>query len=340
MKIWIDFINTPQVSFFIPFLNEFKNKDYEILLTCRNSGNTVDLLKQQDLEYHVIGENVGVGMFQKLLFFPRRLFALYSFIRKNKPDKAVSQSSFYQPIIAKIFGIPCVYTNDNEHAKGNIFGFLFATKVILPISLANEKFTRKWPLKKKVTFYPSVKEAIYLSQQPELLTLLQDKKSKIYFRPEPWSAQYYTGPLNFFDDILVNLSREYEVIILPRDSNQKVHYSEEKFSALTVAQKPFSLSKIVSDCLLFIGAGGSMTRELAILEIPVISIYQAEMLSVDKYLIDRGLLTVNPNITFQEIKSILCSVVHTEKDWRTLNEGNESFLLIKNLLINLKNDQN
>jgi uncharacterized protein len=338
MKIWIDFINTPQVSFFIPFLKEFKNQEYEILLTCRDSGNTIDLLKQQDLEYHVIGQKVGVGMFQKLMFFPKRLLALYFFLRNNKPDIAVSQSSFYQPIIARLFSIPCLYTNDNEHAKGNIFGFLFATKVILPISLANEKFTKKWPLKNKVAFYPSVKESIYLSQQPELLTLLKDKKSKIYFRPEPWSAQYYTGPLNFFDDILVNLSQDYDVIILPRDNNQKEHYAEEKFSTLTVAQKPISLSKIVSDCLLFIGAGGSMTRELAILEIPVISIYQAEMLSVDKYLIDRGLMTVNPEITFQEIKSILGSSIQSKKEWRTLNEGKESFLLIKNLLINLKND--
>ena len=81
-----------------------------------------------------------------------------------------------------------------------------------------------------------------------------------------------------------------------------------------------------------------MTRELAILEIPVISIYQAEMLSVDKYLIDRGLLTINPEITFQEIKSILGSEVQSKMEWMTLNEGKESFLLIKNLIIKLNND--
>jgi hypothetical protein len=81
-----------------------------------------------------------------------------------------------------------------------------------------------------------------------------------------------------------------------------------------------------------------MTRELAILEIPVISIYQAEMLSVDKYLIDRGLLTINPGVTLQEILSVLNSATQTKKNWRTLDEGNESFILIKNLLINLKND--
>lgn len=338
MRIWIDFINTPQVSFFVPFIKEFKTSDHEILLTCRDSGNTVDLLKQHKLSFHVVGKKVGKGVIQKLLFFPRRLFKLYFFIRKQKPDIAASQSSFYQPIIAKILNIPCLYTNDNEHAKGNLFGFLFATKVILPIALQNEEFTKKWPLKKRVTFYPSVKEAIYLSQQSGLLPLLLGEKNKIYFRPEPWSAQYYNGPLNFFDDILLKLSREYEVIVLPRDNNQGKHYKQSKFSSLTVAQKPLTLHKIVSDCLLFIGAGGSMTRELAVMEIPVISIYQAEMLSVDKYLIDKGVMKVSPHITYEDIKAILCSDIATEKEWTVLNEGKESFSLIKNLIMNLKNE--
>jgi predicted glycosyltransferase len=30
MKIWIDFINTPQVSFFIPFIKEFEKEQYQI----------------------------------------------------------------------------------------------------------------------------------------------------------------------------------------------------------------------------------------------------------------------------------------------------------------------
>ena len=338
MKIWIDFINTPQVSFFVPFIKELNSNGNEILLTCRDSGNTIELLKQQKLEFHIIGNRVGKGMMQKGLFFPYRLFELYLFIRKSKPDIAVSQSSFYQPVIAKILNIPCLFTNDNEHAKGNIFGFLFAKKVVLPFTLQNEQFTRKWPLKTKLAFYPSVKEAIYLSQQPELLVNSDNKKNKIYYRPEPWSAEYYSGPLNFFDEMLIKLSKEYEVIVLPRDKNQGEYYKQVKFNSLTVTQKPLTLNTIVSDCLLFIGAGGSMTRELAILEIPVISVYQSEMLSVDKYLINKGLLQVNPNITYEGIKTILASEAGYEKRWTALNEGKESFSLIMNLIMKLNNE--
>jgi len=339
MKIWIDFINTPQVSFFIPFIKDFKENNNEVLLTCRDSGNTIELLKLNGLQYKVIGEKARKGIFYKLIFFPFRIIKLYSFVRKHKPDIAVSQSSFYQPVVARISGIPSLYTNDNEHAKGNLIAFLFATKVILPAMLSKLKFTEKWPLKNKLSYYPSVKEAIYLSQQPELQTLLSGKKKNIYFRPEPWSAQYYNGPLNFFDDTMIQLSENYQVVILPRDDNQRKHYSQSKFKALTVVSNSLSLQTIISDCLLFIGAGGSMTRELAVLGIPVISIYQADLLEVDKYLMDIGLMTVNPNVSAAEINDFILLKTKKRSENTALNKGNESYNLIKGIISVLKNDK-
>jgi hypothetical protein len=127
------------------------------------------------------------------------------------------------------------------------------------------------------------------------------------------------------------------VVVLPRDRVQGDHYRQEKFNALTVADKPLSLYNIVEDCILFIGAGGSMTRELAILEIPVISIYQAELLSVDRYLVDKGLMKVSPSIGYDEIKNSINTGSSAEKSWSVLNEGKESFTIIKNLITNLNN---
>lgn len=334
MKIWIDFINSPQVSFWIPFIKKFQEQGYEMLLTCRNSGNTVDLLKQNNLEFTVVGEKAGKGTLQKMFLFAIRLKALYSLIKNNKSDIAVSQSSFYQPVIARLLRISCLYTNDNEHAKGNFFGFLFAQKVFLPIALCNENFTKKWPLRTKLTFYPSVKEAIYLSQESEFVELLSKPKYTIYFRPEPWSAQYYKGPLNFFDETLVKLSEEYHVMILPRDKNQREHYRQTKFEKLSVAEKTISLKEIIADCKLFIGAGGSMTRELAVLNIPVISIYQSDLLCVDKYLIDKRRMKTNPELSYKDVKLELSSKNVNIPDLTVLEEGIKSFELIYQTIVN------
>jgi uncharacterized protein len=339
MKIWIDFINTPQVQFFVPFIHDFKSDGHEIILTCRDSGNTVDLLRENNLPVQVIGRKEGKNKIRELFLFIRRIFNLLSFIKKNRPDIAVSQSSFYQPVVARMLGIPSLYTNDNEHAKGNLLAFLFAGRVILPEALRDKKFTRKWPLKNKVSFYPSVKEAIYLSRQPELSKRKPVTRQKIYFRPEPSSAQYYTGPLNFFDDILVRLSKDYEIVVLPRDNKQKEHYSQPKFASIQIPEKPLSLQSIVSDCMLFIGAGGSMTRELATLQIPVLSIYQAEMLAVDKYLLEQGLINLKPGITYDEIKDIINSTLIWKNGFKVLKEGEKSYSLLKNSIYQLQNQK-
>lgn len=332
MKIWIDFINTPQVSFFAPFIKKFQEDGHELLLTCRDSGNTVDLLKQHDFQYHIVGDGVQSGKFRKIMGFVQRLVMLYRFIRKYRPDVAASQSSFYQPIVARIRNIPCLYTNDNEHAEGNLFGFLFATQVVLPVALKDAAFTRKWPLKNKVSYYPSVKEAIYLSQQLELLVDTGPQKRTIYFRPEPWTAQYYGGPLNFFDETLLSLSQDYKVVVLPRDKQQKDHYKQARFAAISVAERPLSLHQIVASCLLFIGAGGSMTRELAVLGIPVVSIYQDKLLRVDEYLVDQGLLRVDPAISYAEIQEMIGLNRGQSPEPSALNDGQASYAMIHDMI--------
>lgn len=338
MKIWIDFINTPQVTFFIPFINDFKRNGHVVMLTCRNSGNTVSLLERTGFPFVIISEGAGRGMLQKLFFFSLRLIKLFSYVIKNKPDIAASQSSFYQPIVARLLGVPCLYTNDNEYARGNLFGFLFACEVFLPKSLMGMRFVKRWPLKKKVFFYPSVKEAIYLSQNTLSGRNAAGKGTKIYFRPEPWSAQYYKGPLNFFDNTLIRLSINFEVIVLSRDKKQFTHYSQDKFRSMKVLLSPLTLGEIADDCLLFIGAGGSMTREMAVLNIPVISIYQSELLSVDNSLIEMGLMNINPNLSYDEIISFMNRPRNHIHEKNALLEGIESFEMIKKHIYNLKHE--
>lgn len=340
MKIWIDLINTPQVSFWTPFINDFTRDGHQIIITCRDSGNTIALLNQNKFQYTIIGKRVGKSTAQKFLFFPKRIIDLLIFVNRKKPDVAVSQSSFYQPFVARILGIRSIYTNDNEHAKGNQIAFIFAQRVFLPFSLADKKFTKRWPLRLKVEFYPGVKEGIYLSQKPSLVKYSNEGKKTIYFRPEPWSAQYYKGPLNFFDQTLLQLSNTNPIVVLPRDENQIVHYSQKKFEKIVVAKKPITLEEIADTCILFIGAGGSMSRELAVLGIPVISIYQSQALSVDEYLKNKGLIKIKPDITYEEIKTILEERKTTPMDRSIISSGELTYNKITQSILNQKTCKN
>src|SRR5690554_2240541 len=202
MKIWIDLTNSPHINFFKPFINQWKSEGNEIIITTRDLANTIDLIKQNNWEYNEIGGHAGKSKLRKMLYFPRRVFLLYKFLKKVKPDIGITQSSFYLPVVGKLLHCPTIYLNDNEHAKGNFLAFRYASLNIIPEFLENLAKEQKWDKKFKLMFYPGIKEGIYLSQSP--IVNLDRRESiserKIYIRLEPWVAQYYSGKNHFMDE--------------------------------------------------------------------------------------------------------------------------------------------
>ena len=125
------------------------------------------------------------------------------------------------------------------------------------------------------------------------------------------------------------------MVILPRTANQADYYSSEEFKGVTVCMKPLPFEEIAKDCLLFIGAGGTMTREMAVIGIPTISVYQDALLDVDKYLINEGIMMHDTNLTSEKVENILRDVKSKEASPVLLEKGERAFNMIKERLINL-----
>ena len=294
MKIWIDLTNSPHVNFFEQFIKELTQEGEDIIITCRDLANTKDLIDQKGWNYHIIGTHHGKNKFRKMIDFPLRVLQLVKYLKNKKINVAIVHSSFHASLAAFILGIPIIYINDNEHAKGNLISVPFATVAMFPEALENTilQFKYKSFFRNKIIFYPGVKEAIYLQYKYngfEYSKTMQLKKKKIYIRTEPWTALYYKSDKNFIDEIITKLSEDYSIFILPRSKEQVLHYENSKLK-IKLVKKPLPLKNIVDDCDIFIGAGGSMTREISILGIPTISIYREKLLEVDKYLIEKGFL--------------------------------------------------
>jgi predicted glycosyltransferase len=293
MKIWFDLSNSPHINLFAALIKDLMH-EHQVIITCRPLANTIDLLDLHKFDYTVVGKHYGGKLTSKLLGYPVRVKQLYSFLKKQKPDIAISQSSFHSPITAKMLGIPAIYMNDNEHAMGNIPSFVFATRILIPEFLDRKKVHKQWAKDSKIIQYPGVKEGIYLWN-----AIIPESSSEkiVYVRPEPWIAQYYKGALNFMDDMLLFLKDKYKIVLLPRGKDQALHYEQPKFEGIQVLNKPLTLEEIASNCRLFIGAGGTMTREMAVLGIPTISVYQDTLLDVDQYLIDPRRTIHTPELT-------------------------------------------
>ncbi len=335
MKIWFDLTNSPHVNFFRQLIEELKRDGHEVVITCRPLANTIDLLDLYKMDYTIVGKHYGKSSYKKAIGFVVRVLQLRKFLQSAKVDVGISQSSFYSPIAGFLAGVPTIYTNDNEHAAGNKISFMFARKIFIPEFIPKENVTNLFVKAKKVTQYPGVKEGIYLWKKYKGFKLDTSMLNKVYVRTEPQLAQYYSGKLNFMDTVIKGLKNQYQVVVLPRTADQAEYYCAEEFKGVTVCKKPLPFDEIAKDCLLFIGAGGTMTREMAVIGIPTISVYQDALLDVDKYLIKEGIMLHETELTAEKVEKIIREVKSKEANPVLLDKGEETYNMIKNQLINL-----
>lgn len=340
MNIWIDLTNSPHIHFFRKMISEMQT-DHNVLLTCRPLGNTIELLDLYQLRYSVIGKHYGRSNVKKASGFPLRIIQLYRFLRSKSIDVAISHSSFYSPLVAKMIGARCFYMNDNEHATGNRISFVFADWILVPEFLDERKVQQQWGKSHKVIKYPGLKEGIYLwNYEGRMInrnTNVAKRHSKtIYIRPEPLTAQYYKGRKNFMDDLLLELQAldSIRITMLPRTQDQEKYYQQEKFKHIYIPKKSIPLTEIVESCDLFIGAGGTMTRETAVLGIPTISIYQDKLLDVDRYLIDNGCMLHRQQISAKFALNYLAQIENKAPNSILLQKGKSAYHFIKNLVLN------
>jgi len=334
MKIWFDFTNSPHVNFFRHMIDDLKADGHEVVITCRPLANTIDLLDLYGMDYTIVGKHYGKSIFRKASGFFVRVWQLRNFLRRNKVDIGISQSSFYSPIAGYLSGVPTIYTNDNEHAAGNKISFLFAKKILIPEFIPIDNVASLLVNKRKVAQYPGVKEGIYLWKKYKGYKLDNTNLNKVYIRTEPQLAQYYTGKLNFMDSIIKSLKDKYQIVILPRTADQAEYYTSDDFLGVQVCKKPLPFEDIAKDCLLFIGAGGTMTREMAVIGVPTISVYQDSLLDVDKYLINEGIMMHDADLTADKVDHVIKMMTVNEANPMLLDKGEKAYNMIKNMLIN------
>lgn len=338
MKIWFDISNSPHINLFAHLIRELEGEGHKVIITCRPLANTIDLLDLHGFRYEIIGEHYGAKFSKKVFGYPIRVAQLVRYLRPKGIDVAISQSSFHSPVVARILGFRSIYMNDNEHAMGNIPSFLAASRILVPEFLSDANLKRQWAPLDRVRRYPGVKEGIYLWALQERLDSAvhqkqPDRRASVYVRPEPWTAQYYKGDRNFMDALLLGIKEKVDVTLLPRGKAQGAHYRAEAFGGIRIVDTALDIADIAPDCDLFVGAGGTMTREMAVLGIPTISVYQDELLDVDRYLLREGAFLHRPALNSAELLVELAQSNRRGANRALLAKGRQAHELIRHELL-------
>jgi len=77
-----------------------------------------------------------------------------------------------------------------------------------------------------------------------------------------------------------------------------------------------------------------MTREMAVIGVPTISVYQDSLLDVDKYLINEGIMMHDADLTADKVDHVIKMMTVNEANPMLLDKGEKAYNMIKNMLIN------
>ena len=76
-----------------------------------------------------------------------------------------------------------------------------------------------------------------------------------------------------------------------------------------------------------------MTREAAVLGIPTISVYQSELLAVDRYLIDQGYMSHKTDLTAEFVVDFLDGHSRIRPSTELFDKGRAAYKLIMDKLL-------
>jgi predicted glycosyltransferase len=299
LRIWIDLANSPHPLLFAPVMRRLEEKGHEVLVTVRDNAQTAELALARWPASMVVGRESPANPAAKAATLTRRAFALARWARARRPNVAVSHNSYSQIVAARMLGVPVVTAADFEHQPANHLAFRLATCVLMPQALLGTNVSRQGATRAKIVFYPGLKEELYIGDfQPdaEILDKLDVDRlgddPVVVTRTPPTRAIYHRFKNPLFNEILLRLDCQPNVrlVVLARHAEQR-----EAMTTLDLRNAVIPAAAVDSRSLMYaadlvLGAGGTMTREAALLGVPTLSVYGGSQPAVDRLLEERGLL--------------------------------------------------
>jgi uncharacterized protein len=296
MKVWIDVANSPHVQISEPIIRRLRDDGHEVWLTARPHAQTVELARRRWPDVLVVGDRSPSGIAAKGLAIVRRAEALRRLAARQHPDVALSHGSYAQIVAARAAGVPPVTMMDYDHQPANHLSFRLARRVVVPQFFPERALRRFGAPRRKVVRFPGFKEELYLDGfKPDEAVLddleLDQGHVLAVFRPPPEGALYHRAGNERFDEVLQLAagSEDVRVVLLPRTREQGDRYRALS-ARIRIPQRAIDACSLLALADLTVGAGGTMTRESAILGTPTYTVFAGRLAAVDAELIRSGRL--------------------------------------------------
>jgi predicted glycosyltransferase/peptidoglycan/xylan/chitin deacetylase (PgdA/CDA1 family) len=297
-KIWIDLDNSPHVPFFHPIISQLESLGHEVFVTARDCSQTCGLADLFAMQYKRVGRHYGKNIIFKVTGTVYRATQLSRIARKHKPNIAISHGSRAQMLSALMLGVPTLVIMDYEHVKG----FVHPTWILVPEIISDGAMKYG---KDRILRYPGIKEDVYVPCfKPDLKIRhefgIEEDTLLVTIRPPAIEAHYHNPQSETLFLAAVNYlgnKDNVRMVILPRYDEQRLTLTNQwpewyRNGKILIPEHVVDGLNLIWASDFVISGGGTMNREAAALGVPVYSIFRGKIGAVDRYLNQKGRLTL------------------------------------------------
>ena len=310
MKIWIDILTPKQLLFSEPIIEKLGQK-HDILCTSREYNEVKKLAKIRHFDLIFVGKHGGGDKKSKLKASIERIEKLSKKIKNFEPDVVIS---FGSPEAARIsfgLGIKHIMFCDSPHANAVMRLTLpLIQKLLIPYIIPKKEFSKFGINEKNIVQYKAIDAVVTMQRkinQNIISPFKNNNKKNILIRVEEEEAAYTSKPSKIIPIIqkIANDYKDENIIVLGRYTQQIINLQKIMGKKIKVIKMSFDGKYLLNDTDVFIGSGGTMTAESALMGIPTIS-YNAVPNIIENFLVKKSLVKreTNPKKVSNEIKRI------------------------------------
>ncbi len=291
MKIWFDILTPKEILFFTPMARRLARK-HEVVCTGRKYRELENLAKIHDIDLTIVGRHGGGDKAEKLRASTSRVARLQRFVEEEHAGGVDLAISFCSPEAARVsygLGMNHVAFFDSPHIIPQMrLAVPLVQRLIIPSYIPKSAFVRYGIGAGQIMTYRAFDAAYIISQYAPAASrgaapfFRYNKGSGkgaspskiILFRMAEEQSAYIRKSDDNMRQILEAFADQLEgarIVVLARYADQIRRLQKELGGKVTVLTKSYDGRSLLENTDLFVGSGGTMTSESALLGVPTIS---------------------------------------------------------------------
>ena len=279
MKVWYDTGTGKQVRYAVAIARRLRSDGHQVTLTTRKHPDTLPLAEFLEEEFIVTGRYNPRSLMTRLRDGIRRQRFFCKIFDQNPQDVAISHGSVDQCRVAFGLGVPIVSTVDTPYAEAVHRLTLTLSDYIVASKAIPKRILQTYNIGGQIESFDGVDEVAWIKDfKPK--QKFDFGKPLIVVRQVEEKAVYTKEKLDLLP-LARKLTRHGKVVFLSR-------YTRKPIKDLIVPKGFVDSVSLIAKADLFIGVGGTSTREAALQGVPAIIINLFRTQQVNEFLAKKG----------------------------------------------------